>query len=153
MVGPVLRARAKGGDAEHEHMTRSAEKGAWRLLEVPSRRIGAVFPAIYRGLAREEPTTWKCWLCRASQAWREISSCSKLAGTFQARRMNGPLPAPRTGKDRVLRPKTLQRLPAFAVGRALIAVMENHQQADGSILVPGSAVALHGRPWNGSPRQ
>jgi len=69
-------------------------------------------------------------------AYREISSCSNCR-EFQARRMNARFRAP-DGKG-VGFVHTLNG-SGVAVGRALIAVMENHQQADGSVLVPE---ALH----------
>jgi len=71
------------------------------------------------------------WLA-GQGAFREISSCS-VCGDFQARRMN----ARYRGKEsrRVAHVHTLNG-SGVAVGRALIAVMENYQQADGSIVVP-----------------
>ena len=65
-------------------------------------------------------------------AWREISSCSNCRD-FQARRMNARFRAA-DGKT-VAFVHTLNG-SGIAVGRALIAVMENYQQADGSILIP-----------------
>jgi len=64
--------------------------------------------------------------------YREISSCSNY-GDFQARRMQARRRNPRTGKPELLH--TLNG-SGVAAGRALIAVMENYQQADGSIRVP-----------------
>jgi seryl-tRNA synthetase len=71
------------------------------------------------------------WL-PGQQMWREISSCSNCRD-FQARRMNARFRAAE-GKS-VGYVHTLNG-SGVALGRALIAVMENHQQADGSILVP-----------------
>jgi seryl-tRNA synthetase len=65
-------------------------------------------------------------------AWREISSCSNCRD-FQARRMNARMRGA-DGKSIVF-PHTLNG-SGVAVGRALIAVMENYQQADGSISIP-----------------
>jgi seryl-tRNA synthetase len=64
--------------------------------------------------------------------YREISSCSNTRD-FQARRMQARWRNPDTGK-----PEPVHTLngSGLAVGRAMIAVMENYQQADGSILVP-----------------
>ena len=64
--------------------------------------------------------------------FREISSCSNTRD-FQARRMHARWRNPETGK-----PEPVHTLngSGLAVGRALIAVMENYQQADGSIVVP-----------------
>ena len=68
----------------------------------------------------------------SQQTWREISSCSNC-GDFQARRMHARWRNPATGKPELVH--TLNG-SGVAVGRALIAVMENYQQADGSIVVP-----------------
>jgi len=64
--------------------------------------------------------------------YREISSCSNC-GSFQARRMQARLRNPETGKTELLH--TLNG-SALAVGRTLVAVLENYQQADGSVLIP-----------------
>ena len=64
--------------------------------------------------------------------YREISSCSNC-GNFQARRMQARLRNPETGKTELLH--TLNG-SALAVGRTLVAVLENYQQADGSVLIP-----------------
>jgi len=64
--------------------------------------------------------------------YREISSCSNC-GDFQARRMQTRWRNPETGKPELLH--TLNG-SGVAAGRALIAVMENYQQADGSIVIP-----------------
>jgi len=64
--------------------------------------------------------------------YREISSCSNFLD-FQARRMQARWRNPETGKPELLH--TLNG-SGLAVGRTLVAVMENHQQADGSIRVP-----------------
>ncbi len=71
------------------------------------------------------------WL-PGQQAYREISSCSNCEA-FQARRMQARWRNPATGK-----PEPVHTLngSGVAVGRALIAVLENNQQADGSIAVP-----------------
>ncbi|HEX4972365.1 MAG TPA: serine--tRNA ligase, partial [Steroidobacteraceae bacterium] len=64
--------------------------------------------------------------------YREISSCSNFEA-FQARRMQARWRNPETGK-----PEPLHTLngSGVAAGRALVAVMENYQQADGSVVVP-----------------
>lgn len=73
-------------------------------------------------------------------AYREISSCSSC-GSFQARRAKiryRPTPAPGTDAKKAPKPTPLVTLngSGLAVGRTLIAVVENHQQADGSIKIP-----------------
>jgi seryl-tRNA synthetase len=71
------------------------------------------------------------WL-PGQQAYREISSCSNFEA-FQARRMQARWRNPETGK-----PEPLHTLngSGVAAGRALVAVLENYQQADGSVAVP-----------------
>ena len=64
--------------------------------------------------------------------YREISSCSNM-GDFQARRMQARWRNPETGKPELLH--TLNG-SGLAVGRTLLAILENYQQADGSVLVP-----------------
>jgi seryl-tRNA synthetase len=68
----------------------------------------------------------------SQKKYREISSCSNC-GDFQARRMQTRWRNPQTGKPELLH--TLNG-SGVAAGRALIAVMENYQQADGSIVIP-----------------
>ncbi len=113
---------------EHERMTQCAEK-VLTLLEVPFRRI--VLSSGDTGFGAVKTYDLEAWL-PGQQAWREISSCSNCRD-FQARRMNA--------RFRSADSKTIAHLHTLngsgvAVGRALIAVMENHQQADGSILIP-----------------
>jgi seryl-tRNA synthetase len=64
--------------------------------------------------------------------WREICSCSNTRA-FQARRMNARF---RAADGKTLAPVHTLNGSGVAVGRALIAVMENYQQADGSIAIP-----------------
>jgi len=71
------------------------------------------------------------WL-PAQNTYREISSCSNF-GDFQARRLQARWRNPETGKPELVH--TING-SGLAVGRTLVAVMENYQQADGSILVP-----------------
>jgi len=71
------------------------------------------------------------WL-PSQDTYREISSCSNC-GDFQARRMQARWRNPETGKPELVH--TLNG-SGVAVGRAMIAVMENYQNADGSITVP-----------------
>ena len=71
------------------------------------------------------------WL-PGQNAYREISSCSNF-GDFQARRMSARWRNPATGKPELLH--TLNG-SGLAIGRTLVAILENYQQADGSIRVP-----------------
>jgi seryl-tRNA synthetase len=72
--------------------------------------------------------------------YREISSCSNFLD-FQARRMQARWRNPETGKPELVH--TLNG-SGLAVGRTLVAVMENYQQSDGSILVPDALKAYMG---------
>jgi seryl-tRNA synthetase len=113
---------------EHERMTQCAEK-VLTLLEVPFRRV--VLSSGDTGFGAAKTYDVEAWL-PGQQAWREISSCSNCHD-FQARRMNARF---RSADGRTTAyPHTLNG-SGVALGRALIAVMENHQQADGAILIP-----------------
>ncbi len=114
--------------AEQERMVGCAEK-VLSLLEIPFRRV--VLSAGDTGFPSVRTFDLEVWL-PGQQAWREISSCSNCRD-FQARRMNARFRAA-DGKG-VAYVHTLNG-SGVAVGRALIAVMENHQQADGSVLIP-----------------
>src|SRR5580704_15713357 len=115
-------------DDEHERMTRCAER-VLRLLGVPFRRVALCAGDI--GFQSARTFDLEVWM-PGQQAWREISSCSNCRD-FQARRMNARFRSPDSkGLSYV---HTLNG-SGVAVGRALIAGMENHQQADGSILIP-----------------
>ena len=115
-------------DEEHERMTQCAEE-VLRRLEVPFRRV--LLCSGDTGFGAAKTYDLEAWL-PGQQAWREISSCSNTRG-FQARRMNARFRAAE-GKG-VAHVHTLNG-SGVAVGRALIAVMENHQQGDGSVRVP-----------------
>jgi len=126
--------------AEHERMTRSAET----ILE----RLGLPYRTVLlctgdMGFSSQKTYDIEVWL-PGQNAYREISSCS-VCGDFQARRMGaryrtkGDSPAaggqPKGKQGEVRFVHTLNG-SGLAVGRTLIAVLENYQQADGSILVP-----------------
>ena len=83
------------------------------------------------GFASTRTHDLEVWL-PGQQMWREISSCSNC-GDFQARRMNARF---RSADGKTVAHVHTLNGSGVAVGRALIAVMENHQQADGSILIP-----------------
>ena len=115
-------------DAEHERMTRCAEV-VLEKLGLPYRRM--LLCTGDMGFAARKTYDLEVWLPSAG-TYREISSCSNC-GDFQARRMQARWRNPATGKPELVH--TLNG-SGVAVGRALIAVMENYQQADGSIVVP-----------------
>jgi seryl-tRNA synthetase len=118
----------EASEDEHERMTRCAETVLERL-GLPYRRM--VLCAGDTGFGAAKTFDLEVWL-PGQGAWREISSCSNMRD-FQARRMNA--------RFRAADGKTLGFVHSLngsglAVGRALIAVMETYQQADGSITVP-----------------
>ncbi|WP_166207041.1 serine--tRNA ligase [Cognatiluteimonas telluris] len=120
--------RPDASDAEHERMTRNAEVVLERL-GLPYRRV--LLCTGDMGFAAIKTFDLEVWL-PSQDSYREISSCSN-DGDFQARRMQARWRNPATGKPELVH--TLNG-SGVAVGRALIAVMENYQQADGSIIVP-----------------
>ncbi|MCB1405018.1 MAG: serine--tRNA ligase [Rhodobacteraceae bacterium] len=122
--------------AEHERMTACAE-AILQKLELPYRTI--VLCTGDMGFGSQKTHDIEVWV-PGQGTYREISSCS-TCGTFQARRMNGRYRPEGGGKPEFL--ATLNG-SGLAVGRCLIAVLENGQQADGSVDLPA---ALH--PWLG----
>ncbi len=121
--------------AEHERMTKCAE-AILEKLGLPYRTI--VLCTGDMGFGSQKTHDLEVWL-PGQNRYREISSCS-TCGQFQARRMNARY-RPAGGKPEFL--ATLNG-SGLAVGRCLIAVLENGQQADGSVDLPE---ALH--PWLG----
>ena len=120
--------RASESDAEHERMTRCAET-VLEKLGLPYRRV--LLCSGDMGFGATKTFDLEVWL-PSQGTYREISSCSNC-GDFQARRMQARWRNPATGKPELVH--TLNG-SGVAVGRALIAVMENFQSADGSIEVP-----------------
>lgn len=115
-------------EAEHERMTQCAEKVLQRL-GLPYRTM--MLCAGDMGFGARKTYDLEAWL-PGQAAYREISSCSNM-GDFQARRMGARTKAEGGKGTRFVH--TLNG-SGIAVGRALIAVMENYQNADGSITVP-----------------
>ena len=113
---------------EHERMTRCAEV-VLEKLELPYRRV--LLCTGDMGFAASKTYDLEVWL-PSQNTYREISSCSNCSD-FQARRMQARWRNPDTGKPELVH--TLNG-SGIAVGRALVAVMENYQNADGSIGVP-----------------
>jgi seryl-tRNA synthetase len=113
---------------EHERMTTCAET-VLKRLELPFRTM--VLSTGDMGFAAQKTYDIEVWL-PGQGTYREISSCSNC-GDFQARRMNARY-KPKGAKDTRF-VHTLNG-SGVAVGRALIAVMENYQEADGSIRIP-----------------
>jgi seryl-tRNA synthetase len=115
-------------EAEHQRMTASAEK-VLQKLGLPYRVI--TLSTGDMGFAAQKTYDIEVWL-PGQGAYREISSCSNC-GEFQARRMKAR--CRKSGEKGTRFVHTLNG-SGVAVGRALIAVMENYQQEDGSIVVP-----------------
>jgi seryl-tRNA synthetase len=113
---------------EHERMTTCAET-VLKRLDLPFRTV--VLSTGDMGFAAQKTYDIEVWL-PGQGAYREISSCSNC-GDFQARRMQARYRDPDSGK-----PKLVHTLngSGLAVGRTLIAIMENGQQEDGSIDIP-----------------
>ncbi len=124
----VTLAHPGQSDAELERMTACAE-AVLDALELCWRRVLLCSGDTGFGAARTHDL--EVWL-PGQAAWREISSCSNTRA-FQARRMNARF---RAADGRTLGFVHTLNGSGVAVGRALIAVMETHQQADGSVAVP-----------------
>ena len=114
--------------AEHERMTECAE-AVLKKLELPFRTVTLCTGDM--GFGAQKTYDIEVWL-PGQNAYREISSCS-VCGDFQARRMNARY-KDRDGKGNLF-VHTLNG-SGTAIGRALIAVMENYQNEDGSVTIP-----------------
>jgi seryl-tRNA synthetase len=133
----VAICRPEDSDAEHERMTKAAET-ILQGLGLPYRKM--LLCAGDMGFTARRTYDLEVWL-PGQAAYREISSISNC-GDFQARRMNTRYrPEGQKGTEFV---HTLNG-SGLAVGRTLVAILENYQQADGSIELPE---ALH--PYMGS---
>ncbi|MCT2558923.1 serine--tRNA ligase [Tsuneonella sp. YG55] len=127
--------RPEDAEAEHEHMLRSAQAILERL-DLPYRTM--LLCAGDMGFGAKKTFDLEVWL-PGQGAYREISSVS-WCGDFQARRMNARY-RDENGKAAFLH--TLNG-SGLAVGRTLVAVLENYQQADGSVRVPEALKPLAG---------
>ncbi|MFC3124828.1 serine--tRNA ligase [Pseudoroseomonas globiformis] len=136
-VEMVVVTTPETSEQEHQQMTACAERVLTELGLV-WRRV--LLCAGDTGFASTKTYDLEVWL-PGQKAWREISSCSNC-GDFQARRMGARF-RPVGGKGTSFL-HTLNG-SGVAVGRALIAVLETHQQQDGSVLVPQVLA-----PWMGS---
>jgi seryl-tRNA synthetase len=127
-VEMVSLTRPEDSEAELKRMTRCAENILERL-DIPYRTV--VLCTGDMGFGARRTHDIEVWL-PGQDTYREISSCS-VCGDFQARRMNA-----RFRREGAKRPEFLHTLngSGLAVGRTLIAVMENCQQEDGAIAIP-----------------
>ena len=125
----VTICRPEDSPAEHERMTSAAEL-ILQALDLPYRKM--LLCAGDMGFTAKKTFDLEVWL-PGQQAYREISSISNC-GDFQARRMDARFrPAGEKAKPEFVH--TLNG-SGLAVGRTLVAVLENYQQADGSVEIP-----------------
>ena len=127
-VEMVSIARPEDSDAEHERMTECAE-AVLKALELPFRRM--LLCKGDMGFSAQKTFDLEVWL-PSQGTYREISSCSNC-GDFQARRMDARFK--RAGEKKTEFVHTLNG-SGLAVGRTLVAIMENYQDEDGRIAVP-----------------
>ena len=127
-VEMVQLVRPEDSDEALEQLTAHAE-AILQQLELPYRVVTLCTGDI--GFSAAKTYDLEVWL-PGQQTYREISSCSNFEA-FQARRMQARWRNPDTGKPELLH--TING-SGLAVGRTLVAVMENYQQADGSIRIP-----------------
>lgn len=120
--------RPEESEAEHQRMLRAAQ-GILEALELPYRTM--LLCTGDMGFGARKTYDLEVWL-PGQGAYREISSCSNT-GDFQARRMNARY---RPEGEKGTRFVHTLNGSGLAVGRTLVAVIENYQQADGSVLVP-----------------
>lgn len=128
--------RPEDSDAELERKTRAAE-AILEALELPYRKM--LLCAGDMGFAARKTYDLEVWL-PGQNAYREISSCSNC-GDFQARRMNT-----RFRRDGGKSNEFVHTLngSGLAVGRTLVAILENYQQADGSVDIPQALLPYMG---------
>ena len=133
--------RPEDSEAEHQRMVRAAETILERL-NLPYRKL--LLCTGDMGFGARKTYDLEVWL-PGQCAYREISSCSNT-GDFQARRMNTRY---RVAKETGGEQKTTQFVhtlngSGLAVGRTLVAVIENYQNADGSVTVPDALLPYMG---------
>ena len=128
--------RPEESDAEHEKLTRNAEE-ILEALKLPYRRM--LLCTGDTGFSAAKTFDLEVWL-PGQQLYREISSCSNFEA-FQARRANIRFKPGGKGKTEFVH--TLNG-SGLAVGRTWLAVLENYQQADGSVAIPDAL-----RPYMG----
>lgn len=132
--------RPEDSEAEHERMTRCAE-GILEALNLPYRRM--LLCTGDMGFGAKKTFDLEVWL-PGQGAWREISSCSNT-GDFQARRMNARYrPAKDDGGEKKTEFVHTLNGSGLAVGRTLVAVLENYQEEDGSVTVPEALLSYMG---------
>lgn len=128
--------RPEDSAAEHERMVESAE-GILQALQLPYRKM--LLCTGDMGASARRTYDLEVWL-PGQGLYREISSCSNC-GDWQARRMNTRYRAAETKSNVFVH--TLNG-SGLAVGRTLVAVLENYQQADGSVIIPDALLPYMG---------
>ena len=132
----VTICKPEDSPAEHERMTAAAE-AILQGLDLPYRKM--LLCSGDMGFTARKTYDLEVWL-PGQDAYREISSCSNC-GDFQARRMNARFrPEGQKGTEFV---HTLNG-SGLAVGRTLVAVLENYQEADGSVTIPAALLPYMG---------
>jgi seryl-tRNA synthetase len=133
----VTIATPEQSDVIHEEMTRAAE-AILEELELPYRRM--LLCTGDMGFTARKTFDLEVWL-PGQKRYREISSISNC-GEFQARRMNARFRA--TGDSKGTRFVHTLNGSGLAVGRTLVAVLENYQNADGSVRIPAALIPYMG---------
>ena len=128
--------RPEDSEAEHERMTGCAE-AVLKALELPYRRM--LLCKGDMGFSARKTFDLEVWL-PSQDTFREISSCSNC-GDFQARRMDARFK--RAGEKKTEFVHTLNG-SGLAVGRTLVAILENYQQSDGSVDLPKALLPYMG---------
>lgn len=126
---------------EHERMTQAAEH-ILQALKLPYRVL--TLCAGDMGFAAQKTYDLEVWL-PSQNTYREISSCSNC-GDFQARRMNARFKPAATADNPKPSTEFVHTLngSGLAIGRTMVAILENYQQADGSIKIPDVLIPYMG---------
>ena len=132
----VQAVRGEDSFAALEELTGHAE-AILQKLELPYRVVTLCTGDL--GFSATKTYDLEVWL-PGQDKYREISSCSNFVD-FQARRLQARWRNPETGKPELLHTVNGSGL---AVGRTLVAVLENYQQADGSVRIPAALVSYMG---------
>ena len=140
----VAICKPEDSEAEHERMCAAAE-GVLQALGLPYRKV--LLCTGDMGFSAAKTYDLEVWL-PSQQTYREISSISNC-GDFQARRMNARFKPEGEKQTRFLH--TLNG-SGLAVGRTLVAVLENYQQEDGSVIVPEALANYMGGVTRLEPR-
>ena len=136
--------RPEDSEAEHQRMTRAAET-ILEKLNLPYRKL--LLCTGDMGFGARKTYDLEVWL-PGQGAYREISSCSNT-GDFQARRMNTRYRV--AGEQKSTQFVHTLNGSGLAVGRTLVAVIENYQNADGSVTVPDALLPYMGGVTTISP--